>query len=243
EWPKAEPNFRKALELFPNQPQVLNYLGYSWIDMNMNLEEGLDMIRKAVELRPSDGFIIDSLGWGYYRLGRFEEAVTELERAVALQPADPVLNDHLGDAYWRVGRKLEATFQWAHARDLKPDDAVLASVLHKLRVGLPDLSPKAMASLDNGDVIPGTATDAETTVPPDLIKPEAVAPEPAREATAPVGEPPAPATYKVGRGQSLWSIAAEVLGNGQRYQEILDLNPVLGNDPNRIFPGQELRMP
>ena len=121
EWPKAEPNFRKALELLPNQPQVLNYLGYSWVDMNTNLEEGLEMIKKAVELRPSDGYIVDSLGWAYYRLGRYDDAVRELERAVSLKPDDPVLNDHLGDAYWRVGRKLEATFQWSHARDMKPE--------------------------------------------------------------------------------------------------------------------------
>ena len=121
QWPKAEPNFRKALELFPNQPQVLNYLGYSWIDMNMNLEEGMEMIRKAVELRPSDGYIVDSLGWAHYRLGEYEEAVRELERAVSLKPDDPVLNDHLGDAYWRAGRRLEATFQWSHARDMKPE--------------------------------------------------------------------------------------------------------------------------
>nr|WP_240992539.1 tetratricopeptide repeat protein [Mesorhizobium ciceri] len=100
EWPKAEPNFRKALELFPDQPQVLNYLGYSWVDMNINLEEGLQMIQKAVDLRPSDGYIVDSLGWAYFRLGRFEDAVREMERAVSLKPEDPVLNDHLGDAYW-----------------------------------------------------------------------------------------------------------------------------------------------
>jgi len=144
EWPKAEPNFLKALELYPDQPQVLNYLGYSWVDMNMNLERGLEMIKKAVELRPGDGYIVDSLGWAYYRLGRYEEAVTELERAVQLKPDDPVLNDHLGDAYWRVGRKLEATFQWSHARDLKPEDpAVLAGVEKKLREGLPDGTPKA----------------------------------------------------------------------------------------------------
>jgi tetratricopeptide (TPR) repeat protein len=105
EWPKAEPNFRKALELMPDQPQVLNYLGYSWVDMNINLEEGLAMIKKAVELRPSDGYIVDSLGWAYFRLGRFDDAVREMERAVSLKPEDPVLNDHLGDAYWRVGRR------------------------------------------------------------------------------------------------------------------------------------------
>ncbi|TIT55568.1 MAG: tetratricopeptide repeat protein, partial [Mesorhizobium sp.] len=93
EWPKAEPNFRKALELQPDQPQVLNYLGYSWVDMNTNLKEGLEMIQKAVDLRPSDGYIVDSLGWAYFRLGRFDDAVREMERAVSLKPEDPVLND------------------------------------------------------------------------------------------------------------------------------------------------------
>ncbi|RUZ13436.1 tetratricopeptide repeat protein [Mesorhizobium sp. M7A.F.Ca.CA.002.15.1.1] len=139
EWPKAEPNFRKALELFPDQPQVLNYLGYSWVDMNMNLKEGLAMIQKAVDLRPSDGYIVDSLGWAYFRLGRFDDAVREMERAVSLKPEDPVLNDHLGDAYWRVGRKLEATFQWNQARDLKPDPDVLANLQQKLMKGLPPI--------------------------------------------------------------------------------------------------------
>ncbi|ESY26249.1 MULTISPECIES: tetratricopeptide repeat protein [unclassified Mesorhizobium] len=139
EWPKAEPNFLKALELFPDQPQVLNYLGYSWVDMNMNLKEGLAMIQKAVDLRPSDGYIVDSLGWAYFRMGRFEDAVREMERAVSLKPEDPVLNDHLGDAYWRVGRKLEATFQWNQARDLKPDPDVLAILQQKLMKGLPPI--------------------------------------------------------------------------------------------------------
>ncbi|TIO07247.1 MAG: tetratricopeptide repeat protein [Mesorhizobium sp.] len=139
EWPKAEPNFRKALELFPDQPQVLNYLGYSWVDMNINLKEGLEMIQKAVDLRPSDGYIVDSLGWAYFRLGRFEDAVREMERAVSLKPEDPVLNDHLGDAYWRVGRRLEATFQWNQARDLKPDPDVLAALQQKLLKGLPPI--------------------------------------------------------------------------------------------------------
>ena len=240
QWPQAEPNFKKALELFPNQPQVLNYLGYSWIDMNMNLEEGLEMIQKAVELRPSDGFIIDSLGWGYYRLGRYEEAVTELERAVTLQPADPVLNDHLGDAYWRVGRKLEATFQWAHARDLKPAADVLATVMEKLTNGLPPVAPKAVASLATPEPTPGAASDAPSAIAPPPAKP---AEEPA-QAAVPAATAAAPGqAYKVGPGQSLWSIAAELLGSGSRYQEILDLNPSLGNNPNLIYPGQELRLP
>src|SRR5690606_28119779 len=143
EWDKAEPNFRKALELFPDQPQVLNYLGYSWVDMNANLDEGLKMIERAVELRPSDGYIVDSLGWAFYRLGRYDEAVRELERAVGLMPADPVLNDHLGDAYWRVGRKLEATFQWRHALSLEPDETVKASAERKLAEGMPPVENRA----------------------------------------------------------------------------------------------------
>ncbi|MER8366228.1 tetratricopeptide repeat protein [Mesorhizobium sp. M1378] len=149
EWPKAEPNFRKALELYPDQPQVLNYLGYSWVDKNMNLKEGLAMIQKAVDLRPSDGYIVDSLGWAYYRLGQFDDAVREMERAVSLKPEDPVLNDHLGDAYWRVGRKLEATFQWNQARDLKPDPDVLATLQQKLMKGLPPIESNTAQETPN----------------------------------------------------------------------------------------------
>lgn len=148
EWDKAEPNFRKALELFPDQPQVLNYLGYSWVDMNMNLDEGLKMIQRAVELRPSDGYIVDSLGWAYYRLGRYDDAVRELERAVSLKPDDAVLNDHLGDAYWRVGRKLEATFQWSHAIDRKPTETELPKIREKLSKGLPDVPDPAAANAE-----------------------------------------------------------------------------------------------
>ena len=241
EWDKAEPNFRKALELYPDQPQVLNYLGYSWIDMNRNLEEGLEMIRKAVEQRPSDGFIIDSLGWGYYRLGRFEEAVTELERAVALQPSDPVLNDHLGDAYWRVGRKLEARFQWSHSRDLKPEPDVLATVLEKLQKGLPELKPATIAALDQGNAMSDTPDGGN--VPAPNATPEPV-PAKTAEAPAPAGDAAAgEGSFRVGPGQSLWSIAQERLGSGERFREILDANPSLRGNPNLIYPGQELRLP
>ena len=135
-WPEAEADFKKALELSPDEPDVLNYLGYSWVDMKMNYDTALDMIRKAVELRPRDGYIIDSLGWAYYRLGRYEEAVRELERAVELKPSDPIINDHLGDAYWQVGRRLEARFQWSHARDLDPEPEELAKIEKKLSGGL-----------------------------------------------------------------------------------------------------------
>ncbi|MCW5689293.1 MAG: tetratricopeptide repeat protein [Pseudolabrys sp.] len=138
QWPKAEGDLKKALELFPDQPHVLNYLGYSWIDQGINLDEGMAMIKKAVAQRPDDGYIVDSLGWAYYRLGNYEEATKELERAIGLKPEDPTINDHLGDAYWRVGRKLEATFQWAHARDLKPEPEELPKILKKLEHGLPE---------------------------------------------------------------------------------------------------------
>lgn len=144
QWPKAEKDFEKALELYPDQPQVLNYLGYSWIDQGVNLDKGMVMIRRAVELRPNDGYIIDSLGWAHYRLNQFEDAVRELERAILLRPEDPTINDHLGDAYWRVGRKLEATFQWRHALDLKPEPEEIPKIQEKLKIGLKDdATPKA----------------------------------------------------------------------------------------------------
>jgi tetratricopeptide (TPR) repeat protein len=141
QWALAEPDFKKALELYPDQPHVLNYLGYSWIDQGVNIEDGTRMIRRAVEQRPDDGYIVDSLGWAYYRVGNYEEAVKHLERAVELKPEDPVINDHLGDAYWKVGRKLEARFQWTHARDLKPEPEDLARIEDKLKNGMPEAKP------------------------------------------------------------------------------------------------------
>ena len=138
QWSKAEADMRKALELQPEQPHVLNYLGYSWIDQGINLDEGMKMIKRAVDQRPDDGYIVDSLGWAYYRIGNYEEAVKNLERAIDLKPEDPTINDHLGDAYWRVGRTLEAKFQWAHARDLKPEPEDLPKIEAKIDNGLPD---------------------------------------------------------------------------------------------------------
>ena len=138
DWDRAEGDFVAALEIEPDHPLVLNYLGYTWVDRGEHLQRALDMIRRAVDLRPGDGFIIDSLGWAYYRLGRFEEAVFELERAVEYEPSDPVINDHLGDAFWKVGRRVEARFQWRRALSLSDDDALTAAVRAKLRSGLDD---------------------------------------------------------------------------------------------------------
>ena len=138
QWSSAEADMKKALELYPEQPLVLNYLGYSWVDQGVHLDEGMDMIRRAVEQRPDDGYIVDSLGWAYFRTGNYEEAVKNLERAVELKPDDPTINDHLGDAYWRVGRTLEAHYQWSQAKDLGPDKEDLPKIEAKIKDGLPD---------------------------------------------------------------------------------------------------------
>src|SRR5271169_4648445 len=146
QWSKAEVDMRKALDLQPEQPHVLNYLGYSWIDQGINLDEGMKMIKRAVDQRPDDGYIVDSLGWAYYRIGNYEDAVKNLERAIDLKPEDPTINDHLGDAYWRVGRTLEAKFQWAHARDLKPEPEDLPKIEAKIESGLTDDTSSAAAA-------------------------------------------------------------------------------------------------
>jgi tetratricopeptide (TPR) repeat protein len=137
-WDKAESDFRQALSLSPDEPLVLNYLGYSMIEKKINLNEALGMVKKAVELKPNDGYIVDSLGWAYFQLGDYEEAAIQIERAVDLNPADPIIGEHLGDAYWRVGRTLEARFQWQHAKDNGPEPDDLKRIEEKLRNGLPD---------------------------------------------------------------------------------------------------------
>ena len=155
DWPKAEADFKKALELYPDQPLVLNYLGYSWVDKGMNFDQALDMIKKAVELRPSDGYVVDSLGWAYYRLGRYDEAVTQLEKAIALRSDDPVINDHLGDAYWRVGRTLESQFQWRHSRDFGAKSPDLDVIVKKIAEGrLIDAPPPMKAEIDGSAPAP-----------------------------------------------------------------------------------------
>lgn len=136
QWARAEADFLRALELQPEQPDVMNYLAYSWVEHGINLERALKMLQRAVELRPNSGHIIDSLGWVMVRIGRYEEAVPLLERAVELMPEDPVLLDHLGDSYWRVGRQAEARFQWQRALRNKPEPELRVEIERKLERGL-----------------------------------------------------------------------------------------------------------
>lgn len=140
-WPDAERDLKAALALKPNEAYLLNYLGYSYVDRNINLDQAKGMIVKAVDLRPKDGYIIDSLGWALYRTGDFEGAVEKLERAVELKPTDATINDHLGDAYWRVGRRNEARFQWNRALRTADEDPLKEQIRAKLDQGLTD--PKA----------------------------------------------------------------------------------------------------
>jgi Flp pilus assembly protein TadD len=136
QWQRAEDDLKRALEMKPDQPLVLNYLGYSWIDRGENLESGLKMIEKAVELRPEDGYIVDSLGWAHYRMGDYDGAVKSLEKATELVPEDPTINDHLGDAYWQTGRLVEARYQWRRALQFGPQETEVKTIEAKLENGL-----------------------------------------------------------------------------------------------------------
>lgn len=151
---KSELDFRKALSISKDEPSVLNYLGYSMIDRGVKLDEAIAMVKKAVDLKPNDGYIVDSLGWAYYTMGEYDQAVNYLERAVDLNAADPTIAQHLGDAYWRVGRKLEAQFQWQHAKDNHPEPEDLVHIEDRLKNGLVD--PPKIKPADNGTTKPSS---------------------------------------------------------------------------------------
>jgi len=192
------------------------------VDKGINLDQALAMIKQAVDLRPDDGYIVDSLGWAYYQLHRYKDAVDTLERAIDLKPEDSTINDHLGDAYWQVGRKLDATFQWAHARDMKPEPDQLPVILEKLKHGL-------KASTD------GTVIKASAVAPM-----AAAAPAVASNASAPGA---LPQSTTVGKGESLWDIAARIYGDTEMYQRIYHANRDRIRNPDRIFPGMTLSLP
>lgn len=147
-WERAEQDLLKALELNPENPMVLNYLGYSWIDKGVHMDRAMEMIKKAVVLRPDDGYITDSYGWALFRQGNYAEAVRWLEYSVEHVPYDVTINDHLGDAYWRVGRRTEARFQWKRALNQAQDEADRKVLRHKIQFGLPDLDKKKPLSVE-----------------------------------------------------------------------------------------------
>lgn len=146
-WPEAETDLKAALKANPDEPELLNFLGYSWIDRNENLAEALGMVQKAVAARPQSGAMLDSLGWAYYRLGDYKTAVEKLEAAVEMEPGDPDVNGHLGDAYWKVGRQTEARFQWQRVLSLEPDDKQKADSEAKLKNGLGPVGPAAKSTV------------------------------------------------------------------------------------------------
>jgi tetratricopeptide (TPR) repeat protein len=139
-WDESEADLKQSLKLKPNNPSVMNYLAYSWVDRGVNVEQALDMLKQAVSARPEDGYIVDSLGWAYFKLGKYEEAVKYLEQAIMLEPGLSAINDHLGDAYWKVGRHNEARFQWQHALTMKPEKDEEPKIRRKLEVGLGDVA-------------------------------------------------------------------------------------------------------
>jgi tetratricopeptide (TPR) repeat protein len=146
DWPGAEADLQAALAIEPGRAELLNYLGYGWVNRGERVNEGLALIQQAAESRPDQGYIIDSLGWAHYRLGQYDTAIEYLERASALSPTDPEIIDHLGDAYWRAGRTVEARFKWSAALNLKPDASQEAALRGKLAKGLPAEPGASLAS-------------------------------------------------------------------------------------------------
>lgn len=142
-FPEAEADLKRAVEIAPEEPVALNYLGYSWVERGVNLDAAFTMIEKAVSLRPQSGAIIDSLGWAHYQRGDYSQALPHLEKAASLEPGDPTVTEHLGDVYWRLGREVEARFQWARALELKPSDRNRATIGEKLKSGLKPEPPAA----------------------------------------------------------------------------------------------------
>ena len=142
-WDDAEKDLQRAVEIAPEEPAALNYLGYSWAERGVNLDEAFKLIEKAVELEPDSGAIIDSLGWAHYQRGEYEKAAPYLEQAAALEPSDPTITDHLGDVYWRLGRKIEAGYQWRRSLELEPNEKLEKSLHEKLEKGLPEVESAA----------------------------------------------------------------------------------------------------
>jgi len=238
QWALAEADFKKALELEPEQPLVLNYLGYSWIDLGLHLDEALEMVKLAVDQRPDDGYIVDSLGWAYYRLGDYDKAVEELERAVELRPDDAVINDHLGDAYWRVDRLLEARFQWDHALSMEPTDVETDKIRKKLELGLDAVEARKVVA----EVAPAGEASEETA--PGARRTPAGESEPGEDVAARASPEQHDARrYTIEPGDTLWGIALRFLGSGTHYDLLFEANRDRVGEGYLIWPGDELVIP
>lgn len=228
QWPKAEADLEQARALDADQPLVLNYLGYSWVDQGLHLSTAIRLIRRAVELKPDDGYFVDSLGWAHYRLGNYDKATDELERAVELKPDDPVINDHLGDVYWRVGRRLEAQFQWSQALTLEPEADEIPKIKEKLAKGLGAAEPPRQV---NADSIGKKMKDAAGVAGQVLDEAHGKSIGETRE-------------HVLRSGESLWLVSKRYYGDG-RYHWYLDkVNRGLLRDAyDHVLPGQKLVIP
>ncbi len=239
---------------------MLNYLGYSWVDMNINLEEGLEMIRKAVDLRPDDGYIVDSLGWAITASVAMTTPCPNWKRATDLRASDATINDHLGDAYWRVGRQLEAIFQWQTALELKPEPDMIPKLQKKIREGLPPVEASAETTKSTTPAVKKEpAAEAKATEPVKPV-PAAEKQQTPRRSTCCRAESGRKAgrharsgacrdrtrrrvgrrrtTHTVVNGDSLWTIARDRLGDGHRFREIIELNPDLKRRPGALKPAR-----
>ena len=136
-WALAEKDLILSLQISPNEPYVMNYLAYSWIENGENIEEALRMLRKANDLKKNDGYITDSLGWGLYKLNNFKDAKLYLEKAIVLMPTDPIVNDHFADCLWKNNQKIQARYYWNYVLSLKTTDEKLKKTIkNKLLFGL-----------------------------------------------------------------------------------------------------------
>lgn len=236
-WPGAEADLKMALKLNPDQHLVMNYLGYSWVDKGINLKKAMNLIRKAVKLKPDDGYFVDSLGWAYYRLGNYEKAAGYLERAVELRPDDPVINDHLGDSYWRVKRFLEAKYQWSQALTLEPEPEDETMIKLKLENGLDGPEKRVVASASSGKK---KISDAQQTGSAADVAVLATKPAELKKI---VEDTAKPRTHIVREGETLWDIAVEYLGGGNLFNLIFRANKKTLKNPDLIRRGQKLLIP
>ncbi len=156
DWTRAEADFHHALRLSPNQPLVLNYLGYSWADRGVHLAEAQRMIEIAAHAQPDSAAITDSLGWVLLRRHDIARAVTVAQRAAELAPQDPVINAHLGDAYWAAGRRLEARYQWERALTLNPGPGEAAKLRARLDQDVRGAAHRPEAATRLGSAAPAT---------------------------------------------------------------------------------------